>query len=135
MFSLFTPRNLVKQISRFQVEQVLFSHFSPRLHRLSAISCPTLSALLMNPFSTNCKILWIIVEIVLAKIMLLTVSTHFIVRSKIALSTLDKAPNQSFALKAFTLIFTRSCLVVKVISFLPLTLAMLVLLVIDSVSH
>lgn len=84
---------------------------------LSASSCAILSALVIKRSSKDCEILPIIVEIVLARILLRTFSTHFIVKSMMALSTLDRTLNQTLVLNALDLIFPRSCLVIKLATF------------------
>jgi len=108
-----TPRNLIRHLSHFQVEHALFPHLSPMAHNLSTISCPTFSAFVMKSSSKYCKILSTIAPIVLARTLLRMCSTHLIVRSTIALSTLDSALNHTLVLKALDLILARSCLVVK----------------------
>jgi len=106
----------MKHLSHFKAKHVSFPHLSPIAQSLSANFRPTLSALVMKRSSKDCKILPIIVEIVLARMLLRTSSTHFIVKSMMDLSTLDRALNQTLVLIALDLIFTRSCLVVKAIT-------------------
>lgn len=103
----------MKRISHFQVEDALFPHLSPMGQSPSAISFPTLSALIIKSSCKHRKTLSTIVAMVPASTVLRTFSTHFIVRSIIALSTLDRALNQTLVLKALDLIFKRSCLVIN----------------------
>ena len=113
MLSALTPRNLTKDLSYFQVEHALFPHLSRMVQSFSAILHPILSALVIKSSSKNSSNLLTMVEIVLARTLLRTFSTHFIVKSTMARSTLDKLLNQTLVLRALDLIFIRSCFVVK----------------------
>lgn len=103
----------MKPKSYLQPEQVLFPHLSPIMQSFLAMLDPILSVLVIKPSFRDLTIFSIISERVLARMVLRTFSTHLIVRSTMALSTLDKALNHTLVLKALDLNFTRSCLVVK----------------------
>ncbi len=105
----FTPRNLMKRLSRFQVGHASFPQLAPRAQSSPAILYPAVSALFMKLPPKSLSILLTIVEINPARVLLRTVSTHFIVRSTMPLSTLDKVLNQIRCLKALVLICTRLC--------------------------
>lgn len=115
--SALTPRNLMKHASHFQVMHDLLPHLLPMEQSVSTASCPNLSALAIKAASSDCRILPIMLEIVADSTELRTFCTHFIVRSKMALSTLDSSRNHAFVRKALDLIFTRSCLVVNATAF------------------
>ena len=113
MLSALTPRNLTKHLSHFQLENALFPHLSPRVQSFSAMLHPILSALFIKSSSKDPNNLLTIVEIVLARTVLRIFSTHFIDRSIMARSILERALNQILVLRDLDLIFTRSCFVVK----------------------
>ena len=101
----------MKFLSYLQAEQALFPHFSAIVESFSTILHPILSAFVKNSSSRVFKSLLIIFEMIWARMRLRICSTHFTVRSTIALSARDSTLNQIPLLTALDLTFIRPCLV------------------------
>lgn len=105
MLSAVTPRNLMKSSSVSHSEEFLFPHSWAISTILFDISVPISCALSMKVFCRVLASLPIIWVMVFASVGLLIFSTHFIVKSTMALSVLDRVSYQAPFLRASSLEF------------------------------
>lgn len=105
------PRNRMNSRSYFHLKALIFPHFKAISQTSWAISRPIFVAVCRKLGLRFFRILATISEIILLRMRLRTLSTHRMVRSKMPLSTFDKALNQILCLTALVLAFIKPCLV------------------------